>query len=143
MKKLITLLLLAFTFSLNAQIQLSEDYSFDKSAKLHSISGTVISGTTFILVYRKTNDEALAKRAGIIAGVSAGMMKEMGDFMMGKEIMLSDLLYTSLFSIATSLTMQGIVKHKKKKRQKPVINDNIHYSLDNPIFNTKQYGKNI
>jgi hypothetical protein len=131
MKKLTTILLLAFTFSLQAQ--LAEDYSFDNSAKLHSISGVVISGTTFIIVYKKTGDEALAKRAGIIFGVGAGMLKEMADFAMGGEIMLSDVLYTSVFSIATSLTMQGIVKHRKKK-QKKLLDDT--WSLDNEFINT-------
>jgi len=132
MKKLITILFL-FTFSLNAQIQLAEDYSFKTDKQYHAIAGTVISGTTFILVYNKTKDEKFAKRAGIFAGIGAGMVKEMIDFAMGKEIMLSDLLYTSVFSIATSLTMQGIVKHRKKKQKKLL--DNTVWDLDNEFIN--------
>jgi len=139
MKKLITIVLLAFAFTVNAQFQLSEDYSFKKDKVWHSIGGTVISATTFTLVYKKTGNEAFAKRAGIFAGVGAGFIKEFFDGMSGGEIMLSDLLYTSVFSIGTGLTLQGIVKRKKKrlkKRNKKLLetDEDISWSLDNEFL---------
>jgi len=139
MKKLITIILLAFTFTVNSQFQLSEDYSFKRDKQWHAIGGTVITTTTFTLVYKKTGDEAFAKRAGIFAGVGAGFFKEMFDGMSGGEIMLSDLFYTSIFSIGTGLTLQGIVKRKKKrvkKRNKKLLetDEDISWDLDNKFL---------
>jgi len=134
-KKLtIIILMIATSFSVNAQFQLEEDYSFKADKQLHALGGIAVSGTTFILVYNKTGDEALAKRAGIIAGVSAGTIKEMLDFTAGGEPSVADLLYTSIFSVATSLTMQVIVKHRKKKKKERKTYSAINYSLDNKIF---------
>ena len=126
--------MIATSFSINAQFQLEEDYSFKADKQLHALGGIAVSGTTFILVYNKTGDEALAKRAGIIAGVSAGTIKEMLDFTAG-EPSVADLLYTSIFSVATSLTMQVIVKHRRKKKKEKLEATVIHWSLDNEFIN--------
>ena len=137
MKKLITILFL-FAFSVNAQFksnlnfQLSEDWSFKIDKQYHAIAGATISGTVFTLVYIKTKDESLAMRAGWMSACTAGFLKEFSDGMQGKEISLSDLLYTTLSGVAVGYIFKVVVKHRKKKIQRA--NDKILYSLDNPIF---------
>ena len=139
MKKLITILLLVFTltFSVNAQFQLEEDYSFKRDKQYHAIAGTLISATAFMITYNRTGDAAFAKRSGIIFAVFAGGAKEMADGIMGKEMMISDLLYTSVFAIGTSLVMEGVVKHRKKKElrlHRRLFPDDT-WSLDNVFIN--------
>jgi len=121
MKKLITILLLACSLQVQAQLELDEDYSFKRDKQYHAIAGAAISGTTFYLVYKKTNDESFAMRASIFAGVSAGFLKEFGDAAMGKELMLSDMLYTSVFSIGAGIILGRIIKYRKKRKTKELI----------------------
>ena len=102
----------------SAQIELSEDYSFKIDKQYHAIAGTLITGTTFSLVYKKTNDIKFATRSSIFAGVGAGFLKEFYDGVSGKEIMISDFTYTSVSSIVTALIMQEITKYRQKKKRK-------------------------
>ena len=131
MKNLIIILFL-IPFSLNAQIELSEDYSFKPDKQKHAFYGAVFSGTVFTIVYSKTKDESLAMRAGWMSACMAGLTKEMFDGMQGKEVSLSDLLYTTLSGVAVGYIAKVIVKVKNKRTQSK---DQIYYSLDNEIFN--------
>jgi len=135
MKKLITILFL-FAFSLQAQIQLSEDYSFAPDKQKHAIVGIGLNAASFALIYNKTGDEALSKRGSIIFVVAISMFKEIGDHLQGGEISIADMLYTNAFSIATSVTLEQIVKHRKRKRNKNItfVDDQV-WSLDNKFIN--------
>lgn len=119
MKKLIIIAFL-FTLTVNAQIQLAEDYSFKRDKQYHAIAGTVISATMFTIVYNKTGDVCLANRAGWMSACTAGFLKEFADGVMGKEMMLGDMLYTTVFGIATSYTFKGIVRIRENKRAKKI-----------------------
>jgi len=138
MKKLtvITSVLFLFAFSLQAQIELSEDYSFQTDKQYHVIAGGLISGTVFTVVCSKTKDESLAMRAGWMSACMAGLTKEMFDGIQGKEVSISDLLYTTLSGIAVGYLAKGIVKVKKKRQAKK--NEQIYFSLESEIFKTKQ-----
>lgn len=130
MKKLITILFL-FTFSLNAQIQLSEDYSFKRDKQYHVLAGAAISGTVFTIVYSKTKDESLAMRAGWMSACTAGLIKEFTGAMAGKEISIADMVYTTLSGVAVAYIAKGIVKHRKKKKE---LLDFEHSLIDEPLF---------
>jgi VanZ family protein len=128
MKKLIILFLIPF--SLNAQFQLEEDYSFKQDKQYHVLAGAAISGTVFTIVYKKTKDESLAMRAGWMSACSAGFIKEFTGALAGKEISIADMLYTTLSGVAVGYIAKGIVKRKKKKQ----IDDKIIFDLENEIF---------
>ena len=140
MKKL-TIILFLFAFNVNAQFQLSEDWSFKTDKQYHAIAGVAISTGTYMLVYKNTKDAEWARHVAIFVGITAGFGKEFLDGMGGAEISLSDLTYTSVSVIATSWLIYGghklIQKHRQKKIEKQFQTYNkIHYSLDNEIFNT-------
>ena len=138
MKKLITILFLFAYMQINAQFQLSENFSFRKDKQYHAIAGAAISATTFHLIYKKTNDAEWARHVAIFVGLGAGFGKEFYDGITGGEISLSDLSYTSFSAIATSWLMYGGTKIIQKRKQKKVkkANEKILYSLENEIFNT-------
>lgn len=133
MKKLITILFL-FSFSLQAQIQLSENYSFKPDKGLHAIGGAATSLTLFSVVYHKTNDPNLAFRAGWMSSAFVAMGKEGFDFMSGKEISLADMTYTIASGILTSFIYKKIVTRKKETIQDQLIKEDPIFALDNEIF---------
>ncbi len=132
MKKVITILFL-FAFIANAQIQLSEDYSFKQDKAYHVLAGTGISAGTFILVNHKTNDVDLAFRAAWMSSAFAALGKEMYDGVNGKQISLADMSYTIASGLLTAFTMRIITKHRHKKRVLK-FESNI-WSLDNEFIN--------
>ncbi len=134
MKKLITILFL-FAFTINAQIQLSEDYSFKQDKAYHVLAGTGISAGTFILVNRKTNDIDLAFRAAWMSSAFAALGKEIIDCSQGKELSLSDMSYTIGSGLLTACAFKIITKHRKKKRALK-FESNI-WSLDNEFINER------
>jgi len=140
MKKLITILFL-FAFTVNAQFQLSEDWSFKKDKQYHVYAGTGIAGLTFLGVYKNTSDAEWARHVSIFVGISAGFGKEFLDGINGKEIMLSDLGYTSVASIATGWLFYGgtklIEKRKQKKVKKLLKFEDTSWSLENEFINKK------
>ena len=117
MNKLITILFL-FAFTVNAQFQLEEDWRFKTDKQLHVIAGNVITTSTFLYIYAKTEDEEWSRHVAIFVGVSSGGCKEFIDIMQDKEVMLSDILYTAIGSIATGWACYGIAKWRKKRIQK-------------------------
>ncbi len=123
MKKLIIILFL-FTFSVNAQIQLSEDWSFKPDKAKHSIAGSVIGGVSYISFGNNPNwgekdiDTYKYKyRAALIMVSFSAMGKEYLDVMMGKEISLADMSYTIFSGMATAWIFKRISIHRYKKRK--------------------------
>lgn len=138
MKELITILFM-FSFILNAQIELSESYAFTKDKKWHTGVGVAEGSLVYSLVYNKTGDASAAFRTGFIGINFLSISKEIGDMIIGKPMSLADILYANIGwfigSSITHLTIKGIEKRKAKKiKQGFDVSDNIHYSLDNPIF---------
>ena len=133
MKKLIFILLL-IPICLNAQIQLSEDFSFKQDKVYHVLAGSGISAGTFILVNHKTNDIDLAFRAAWMSSAFAALGKEIYDGMNGKEISFADMSYTIASGILTAYAFKIITKRKRKKRIKEF---NDFWSLDNEFINER------
>lgn len=125
-------------FTLQAQFELEEDYSFKPDKAKHAIYGFASSATIFYFVYKSTKDEELAKRAGIIGTVTVGMLKEIADHLQGGEISIADLLYTSGFAISTSIGLEQFVKHRKRKRKYRDSKHNTVWSLDNEFINKQK-----
>ena len=121
MKKLIIILFL-FAFNVNAQFQLSEDWSFKQDKQYHTIAGVAISTATYVIVYKNSQDAEWARHVSIFVVLTATFGKEFWDGINGREISLADLGYTAASSIATSWLIYGghklIQKHKQKKVEK-------------------------
>lgn len=124
MIKLITILFL-FAFSLSAQIQLSEDWSFKSDKIYHSIGGIVIGGISYLSIgndpsWGEKNVEAykFKYRAAIIVVGFSALGKEYFDGMQGKEISLVDMSYTIGSGILTAWVFKRISIHRYNKRQR-------------------------
>ena len=133
MKKLITIFFM-FAFWANAQIQLSEDYSFKKDKAYHVLAGTGISSGTFILFHNKTNDIDLSFRAAWMSSAFASLGKEIYDCSQGKELSLSDMSYTIASGLLTAYAFKIITKRREKKRIKKF---NDFWDLDNEFINNE------
>ncbi len=125
-----------FSFALQAQIELSEDWSFKPDKGKHMVGGSVVSAATFSIVYHKTKDTNLAFRAGWMSSAFAAIGKEGFDFMEGKEVSLADMGYTIIGGVFSSSVMYFITKGiEKRKQNKKIRNiENITWSLENEIF---------
>ena len=156
MKKLITIIVLLFTFTANAQIQLSESYAFNSNKKLHFGVASGMSAATFFTAksyamnathgrvesYSYVEKIKFSKRAAIIFPTIPIIAKEMFDLLDGREISLADIVYGELGLILMAHILEvahlmPIWRHKrqvKKAKKRFDVSDNIHFSLDNPIF---------
>jgi len=117
MKKLITILFL-IPFLANAQIELSEDYSFTKDKKLHTYIASGGSALVYTGVYVKTKDAGLAFRAGIIIPAFPIIIWEGVRMFSGKEISLGDMGYGLGSAFVTSGLMYIGTKLLEKRKQK-------------------------
>ncbi len=116
-KKLITILFL-FAFTINAQIELSEDWSFKTDKKLHAISGVVIAIPSYYLMQNAGYDYKICRNAAWMFPTFATLGKEFMDGMQGKEISLSDMSYTICSALITTFVITRIYKRRQKKLRK-------------------------
>lgn len=144
MKRSITILLLAFTLSLSAQVQLAEDWSFKKDKGLHTLVGGVGSAGVNLLVFKETRDIKLARRAGIHAIVYASIAWEMRGGIIGKPISFADVTYgvgsAILFSYLTSWGINKILDKRHKNLltiEQSMVLEDPQWAIDNEFLNNK------
>jgi hypothetical protein len=117
MKKLIIILLLIPILA-NAQMQLSEDWSFKADKVKHGIAGVVIAIPSYYLMYNYTGDHEVSRNAAWMIPAFAALGKEFTDGMQGKEISLADAGYTIFSGLVTAWVCKGIAKRKQRKWEK-------------------------
>ena len=137
-KKLITILLL-IPFWANAQI----DWD-------HVIGGAVVSEAFFWPSYAASNDEDFSCRITCIFGVGMAWAKESFDVLVVENGVFSckEAGISSGVVIISAFLNRQICKSIKKIKQNKInkrfdTSDNIHYSLDNPIFINKSINLNL
>lgn len=111
MKTLFTLLALSvFTFS-NAQFISEDDI-------LHFGVGAVISGTTYSIVYNKTENKSKAFWYSFAASAFTGLTKEIFDeFVFDGRFDTGEFLATSAGGFVTSYTFNIFTGKRKKKKK--------------------------
>ena len=142
MKKLILILFLIPSI-LNAQIELSEDYSFKKDKKIHTVTANVASAGIYLGVYFKTGDAGLAFRATWMSVTGGSLLWEMKGMIQGKEISLGDISYgigtalgtSALMYCGTKVLEKWKVKRTKKNSIQAILeSEDINFALENEIF---------
>ena len=81
---------------------------------LHVTAGAVISGTTYHVVHKVTGKKWIGRVSGIVAGCTAGYLKEYVYDASGRgNVSKQDFLYTCY----GSLGIQIFIGHKKRKNK--------------------------
>ena len=124
MKKLIIILFL-FAFSLNAQIQLAEDWTLNPNNVKYDIVGGVIGGGFYLGIGNNPDwgekDIETFKykyRGAVIATSLTAIVIGGANFMGGGEVSLSGTGYMIASGIATAWVLKRISIRRYKKRQK-------------------------
>ena len=111
MKRLIAILLLLSTLTLNAQLL----YESDKQK--HFAAGTVIGGIAYGIVLQESEDKTLAFAASILTAIAAGYIKETYDKKRGHTFDNRDLLATSYGGLSMGITLDIFARNGKKRKR--------------------------
>lgn len=138
MKKLILILFMLPIFA-TAQLEFSDNFAFAKDKKDHLKTASAIEALIYGFTYKKTKDARGSFRAACIFSQAPIWGKEVIDVLMGGEFSFSDIVYGEAGVFFTGAVLYGATRLLEKRKAKKIkekydIVDNIHYSLDNPIF---------
>ncbi len=111
MKRLLLLILLLPTLTLNAQLLHEPD------KQKHFAAGTIFGGIAYGLVLEETEDKTLAFAASIVTAFAAGYIKETYDKNRGYTFDNRDLLATSYGGLSMGITLDIFTRNGKKRKR--------------------------
>lgn len=111
MKRLLLLILLLPTLTLNAQLLNEPD------KKMHFAAGTIFGGIAYGIVLEETEDKTLAFAASIVTAFAAGYIKETYDKNRGYTFDNRDLLATSYGGLSMGITLDIFARDGKKRKR--------------------------
>ena len=111
MKKIAIIIFFAVCFQLDAQPIFSE-----RGYPEHFIAGSIISGVTSYLVFKKTDNKLKAWIIGAATGTAVGVLKEVIDpeFLSGTRSR-TDMIYSGIGSVVGASIVIPLKRRKPKK----------------------------